>query len=148
MATRKKRIPAISLTQFMAIVTATIALTLLFGFAYKMTTFAQIRQHAEKLQRELEEVRAEHARLVALKEYVQTDEYVEKIAREELNWGRYGDTAVMVRQVPGPTKVSPVQPTARAGGEEPTVPQWQAWHAIFFGDSPPMFGLSIDLLSW
>jgi cell division protein FtsB len=139
MATRKKRIPVISLTQFVAIVTATIALTLLFNFATKINTYAQIEREATRLQERLDNIRAEHESLLARREYVQSNEYVEKIAREELNWIRFGDNPVMIKTPPQPlptlsTSLSPTPPS------EPTGLQWSLWWATFFGDTPPIYG--------
>jgi cell division protein FtsB len=139
MAARKKRAPVISLTQFVAIVTATLALTLLLGFAYKMNTYAQIKLEAENLQRRLERVRAEHETLNDRKVFVQSNEYVEKIAREELKWSRRGDQMVSVHTLPAPTPVP--APTLQAGSvAEPSVPQWQAWQEVFFSNTRPIYG--------
>lgn len=134
MAARKKRIPVISLTQFVVIVTATLLLLLLFGFTYKMSSYSQVKQEAERLQARLEEARAEREILLTRRAYVQSDAYVEKVAREELKWGRRGDRLVNVRILSSPTPT----PSPRSEFEEtaePTAPQWEAWWEVFFGKS-------------
>ena len=139
MAARKKRVPAISLTQFVAIVTVTLVLTLLFGFAYKMNSYARIRLEADHLQERFERVHAEHEALKARKIFVQSNEYVEKVAREEFKWSRYGDRLVSVETLPAPTPF----PTAlfqSVPASEPTVPQWNVWWKAFFGDTLLSYG--------
>ncbi len=134
MAARKKRIPVISLMQFMVIVTATLLLLLLFGFTYKMSSYAQVKQEAERLHERLEEARAEREILLTRKAYVQSDAYVEKVAREELKWGRHGDRLVSIRPLstPAPTATPRLKAEEAA---EPTVPQWEAWWDVFFGEA-------------
>ena len=134
MAVRKKRVPVISLTQFVAIVTATLALTLLFGFAYKMNSYARIRLEAGRLQARYERTHAEHETLKARKLYVQGNEYVEKVAREEFKWSRYGDQLVSVKSLPAPTPF-PASAFQSVPSSEPTVPQWQSWRKVFFADA-------------
>jgi len=139
MATRKKRIPVISLTQFVAIVTATIALTLLFNFATKINTYAQIQREATRLQLRMDNIRVEHESLLARREYVQSNEYVEKIAREELNWIRFGDNPVMIKTPPQPLS-TPSPSSSPTLPSEPAGLQWSHWWATFFGDTPPIYG--------
>ena len=140
MAARKKRVPVISLTQFVAIVTVTLALTMLFGFAYKMNSYARIRLEADRLQARFERVHAEHEALKARKLYVQSDEYMEKVAREEFKWSRYGDRLVSVKTLPAPTPF-PTSLLQSVPSFEPTVPQWKSWWKVFFGDTLPTYGL-------
>ena len=139
MAARKKRVPVISLTQFVAIVTVTLALTMLLGFAYKMNSYARIRLEADRLQARFERVYAEHEALKARKLYVQSDEYVEKVAREEFKWSRYGDRLVSVKTLPAPTPF-PTSLLQSVPSSEPTVPQWESWWKVFFGDTLPTYG--------
>ncbi len=134
MAARKKRIPFLSLMQFVVIVTATLLLSLLFGFAYKMSSYAQVKQEAEQLQGRLQQTQLEREMLLTRKAYVQSDAYVEKVAREELKWGRRGDRLVSVRTVAAPVPTPPLTPPAQEPSE-PTVPQWEAWRDVFFGES-------------
>lgn len=134
MAARKKRIPVISLMQFMVIVTATLLLLLLFGFTYKMSSYAQVKQEAERLHARLVEAQAEREMLLTRKAYVQSDAYVEKVAREELKWGRRGDRLVSVRTFSVPT-ATPSPRFKPQEAVEPTVPQWEAWWDVFFGET-------------
>ena len=134
MAARKKRIPVISLMQFMVIVTATLLLLLLFGFTYKVSSYTQVKQEAERLHARLEEAQAEREILLTRKAYVQSDAYVEKVAREELKWGRRGDRLVSIRPLSTPAPTATPRFKAEEAAE-PTVPQWEAWRDVFFGEA-------------
>ena len=139
MAARKRRVPGISLLQFGAIVTATLALSLLVGFAYKMNSYAQVRERAQLIQERHDEVQAEHDWLLARKAYVQTNEYAEKVAREEFRWSRYGDQLVSVHMLalPTPTPIPTATSPASNTPGSPTVPQWEAWYRLFFRSQFP-----------
>jgi cell division protein FtsB len=141
MATRKIRTPFITPIQFAAVVTITISLTLLVGFAYKISSYEQIKREAQRLQDKLERAQAEHQALLTRKEYVQTDAYVEKVAREELNFGRFGDTVVMVKNVPDPAPVPvPAAADQSDGLLEESGSEWRAWYELFFGEPPEAYG--------
>lgn len=134
MATRKKKTLLITPIHFAAIVTSTISLILLVGFFYKMSAYEQVKQDAARIQEKLERVQAEHEQLIVWRDYVQTDEYVERVAREELNWGRPGDTIIRVKTIaPLATSTSPESPGPDHA--EPVGPQWTAWFDVFFGQS-------------
>jgi cell division protein FtsB len=141
MATRKKRTPIITPIQFAAIVTVTISLTLLVGFAYKINSYEQIKQEAQRLQDKLERVEADNQALLTRKAFVQTDAYVEKVAREELNFGRFGDTVVMVKNVPAQRAGADLMSGPDAGETAAaTSPPWRAWYELFFGEPPEAYG--------
>jgi len=141
MATRKKRTPIITPIQFAAIVTVTISLTLLVGFAYKISSYEQIKREAQRLRDKVERVQAENQALQARKDFVQTDAYVEKVAREELNFGRFGDTVVMVKNVSTQGLGAGLLPSPEAGASAAsTSPPWRAWYELFFGEPPEAYG--------
>jgi cell division protein FtsB len=141
MATRKKRTTIITPIQFAAIVTVTISLTLLVGFAYKINSYEQIKQEAQRLQDKLERVEADNQALLARKAFVQTDAYVEQVAREELNFGRFGDTVVMVKNVSAQKVEAGLLSSPDAGESAVTTsPPWQAWYELFFGQPPEAYG--------
>lgn len=139
MATRKKRIPLITPIQFAAIVTTTISLILVIGFAYKMTAYEEIKQNAARIQLKWERTQAEQRDLIARKAYVQMDAYIEQVAREELNWGRRGDTIIRVKAINNRPAATP-EAVAERAVVVPIGPQWNAWYDVFFGALPKAYG--------
>jgi cell division protein FtsB len=139
MATKKKRLPLITPIQFAAIVTSTISLILLIGFFYKMAAFEEIKKDAARIQQKWERAVAEHEDLTVRKTYVQSDAYIEQVAREELNWGRPGDTIIRVKSINSRPKATP-EVTEDVPASAAIGPQWQAWYDVFFGELPQAYG--------
>ncbi len=102
MAGKKDSIP-ISLTQFMTIIALVITVYFIVDFSDKALASYRIRRIEARLIQEIEEEKAERRRLEERLKYVQTDEYVERVAREELRWGKPGETLVIVPTPPQPT---------------------------------------------
>ncbi len=145
MATRVKRSGIISFTQFVAIIVAIVALSLVIDFGRKAAINYRIQQEVDRLEQEVAAARQEQQRLLALKAYVQTDEYVEKAARQELRWSRPGETVVIVRPIvrqatPPP---QPVRPSTEPSGAKSC---WREWWALFFDSSPADFMALFEFL--
>lgn len=91
----------------------------------------QQRQEETRLKQEIELERAKYDALKAQKAYLQSDEYVEKVAREQLNLIKSGERAVVVL---APTPVggvaSEVSPKLKMAESRPN---WQRWWDLFFG---------------
>jgi len=125
-------------TQFIAIIVITISLFLVIDFGRRTAASYQIRDEAARLEQEVAAAHAYHAALEARLSYVQSDAYVEEVARTRLKWAREGETVVVVMATPQAASQS-------ASGDQPPstnglVPQspWQAWWLLFFGTLPPM----------
>jgi len=99
----KKGNIAISFTQFMTIIALVVTVYFIADFSDKALASYRIRRIEAGLIQEIEEEKAERQRIEERLKYVQTDEYVERVAREELKWGKPGETLVIVP--------SPQQPT-------------------------------------
>jgi len=78
-----------------------------------------------ELQARATQVWAEHATLEACKAYVQTDQYVERAAREKLKMARPGEVVVVVV---GTRESVPLQSTVQAT-PAPTEGSW--WKSLF-----------------
>jgi cell division protein FtsB len=131
--TRHRTVP---FTQIVIIVVATMAISMIVDFGRKATANYRVRREETRLEQEIAAERAQHEALLARREYVQMDEYIEQVAREELKWVKSGEIVV----VPVPINRKPL-PTPEAS-PTPTQPlqreyQWQEWWALFF-DRPPM----------
>lgn len=135
---KKKRGSQFPFTQFVAIVVITISLFLVVDFGRRTAASYQVKSEVTRLEKEVAAVRAQHAALEARLAYVQSDEYVEEIARTQLKWAREGETVVVVMATP--QAVLPASPSAQAAstdGVESYSP-WHAWWFLFFDGPPPM----------
>jgi cell division protein FtsB len=133
---KTKRNRTVPLTQIITIVVATMAISMIVDFGRKAAANYRIRREEIRLEQEIVAERAQHEALLASREYVQTDEYVEQVAREELKWVRPGEVVVVPvplhREALPTVEASPI-PVKPLPGES----HWQEWWDLFF-DRPPM----------
>ena len=131
MAAKIKQPGLISLAQFVAVVIATIVLSLVIDFGRKAATNYRIQQERDRLEQEVIAAQAEYQRLLQRKAYVCTDEYVEKVAREELKWARPGETVMVIKTRPLRVTLLPSPPP-----QPPPVAKkashWPEWWALLF----------------
>ena len=134
---KAKRRRTVPFTQIITIVVATMAISMIVDFGRKATANYRIRREETRLEQEIAAERAKHEALLARREYVQTDEYIERVAREELKWVRPGETLVVpvpLNRQPPPTPQTPPAPTEPLPRES----HWQEWWTLFFDRPPPM----------
>lgn len=74
----------------------------------------------QQLQREIEELRAQEAELVAIREYLQTEEYIEGVARRVLGLVQPGETLIIVS-----SSVTPVPTSEGAQSEDERRTWWE-----------------------
>ncbi len=135
---KKKRGFQFPFTQFVAIVVITVCLFLVIDFGRRTASNYQIKAEESRLEAELADSQRQRADLQARLTYVQSDAYVEEIARTQLKWAREGETVVVVMATPQAEPQAPAdgQPAA-INGVIPGSP-WQAWWLLFFGVLPPI----------
>ncbi|MBM4463956.1 MAG: hypothetical protein FJ014_00040 [Chloroflexi bacterium] len=93
-ATIKKR-SGVSVTQFVALVVATVVLSLVVGFGRKVALYRHLQLEEARLDRGIEYEEARRNYLEWLKGYVQTDQFVESWARREWKLVKPGETGVV-----------------------------------------------------
>jgi cell division protein FtsB len=82
----------------------------------------QLRGQETQLRAQLTQMDQDHAQLLALRDYLQSDEYVEDVARRQLGLVRPGETLVVVSQADTvPTGSASPPPT----GATPGAPWWK-----------------------
>ena len=135
---KKKRSPQFPLTQFIAIIVITISFFLVVDFARRTATVYRIKNEAARLEEEVAAVRSHRQALQARLSYVQSDAYVEEVARTQLKWAQPGETVVVVMATPQAV------PSPSPGGNQrvvtnttPPESPWQAWWLRFFDIPPP-----------
>jgi cell division protein FtsB len=135
---KKKRQRTVPFTQIITIVVATMAISMIVDFGRKATANYRVRNEERRLEQEIAAEGAKHQALLAHRAYVQTDEYVEQVAREELKWVKPGEIVVVpvpLESKPLPTPETPPAPTELVQREA----HWQAWWSLFFDRPPPEF---------
>ena len=133
---KAKRHRTIPFTQIVTIVVATMAISMIVDFGRKAAANYRVQREEIRLEQEIAAERAKYETLLVRREYVQTDEYVEHVAREELKWVRPGEIVVVpvpLSRKPLPTPETTPALTRPLQAES----HWPEWWALFFY-RPPM----------
>lgn len=93
--------------RFWALLAAAFALYMAVSYATGFWHIWRLEREIARVRAELQRLEAENAALQAQLSYMQSDEYIEKVAREELGLVMPGETAVVV--------AAPVTDTSRVG---------------------------------
>lgn len=122
-----------TVAQFVAIIALSISVFLVIDLGRRAAANYRVHREAERLSREVELARQEQVILKEQLAYVQSDLYIEEVARRDLKWARPGETVMVV--MPTPEAVL-MQPQAEINPiNAPPVAQTpaQAWWYVFFG---------------
>lgn len=87
-----------------------------------------LQQHIHALRADIAARESRIQELQRLREYVATDAYVERVAREKFNYQKLGERVVVVPQAPSPSP-APLLPS----GEDPGLSPARAWFLHLFG---------------
>jgi cell division protein FtsL len=128
---KKQQRLGIPFTQVIAIIAVVVALFLVVDFGRRAAANYQMNSEVIKLEQEVAAEKERQQRLLAEKTYVQSDAYIEKVAREELKWGRRGEVQVILMLTPQAPPASP--PEASPQETAPPKEHWQEWWDFFFG---------------
>jgi cell division protein FtsL len=107
----RKRLPGISAGRVILFAAGCMVIYFLATGAANLVRSEQLNDQETRLQAEIDDLESRYNRLTALEQYLNSDEYIEAIAREQLGLVKPGETAYIV---------IPTQPTPTpAPGEEP-----------------------------
>ena len=134
---KRVRTSHISLAHLVAIIIVGLSVFLIVDFGIKAAELFQANQQARDLENELNRQHSIRQTLQKRLDYVQSDAYVEEVARNELRWSLPGDTMVVVMSPPPEAPVSPEAAQPRAGSATPPAPSWVNWWSLFFDGAPP-----------
>jgi cell division protein FtsB len=131
----------LSSLQIMFAAILAIGLILAINFSTRITSNRSQREIFAQVELEVEQLMAEQATLIAERDYVQSDVFVEQWARGEGKMVRAGEVLVV--------PLVPVNPEIQATVAPPTYVEvqtsppkpenWMLWWALFFDSSPPNF---------
>jgi cell division protein FtsB len=127
-----KNPPLITGTQFVAIVILTISIFLIIDLGRRATAQYHVSQAEKLVQAEIDSERDLHNRLLAQRDYVASDAYVEEWAREQAHMIRPGDQPVILVTTEAPR--APLRVTAPQASPAAEVPNWYHWWELFFGE--------------
>ncbi len=120
-------VPAISRARLVMLAVLVPAVLLFYGFVQQSIVEQRIEQRAEAIRAEIRRLQEERTELTGWIAYYQTDDYIERAAREKLNMVRPGDVLVVVvrEQTPAPTPAPTPTPTPL--GPVGYWPRWLDW---------------------
>lgn len=126
-----------SLAQLLSVLACTLVVFFVISFVGKALEAYQLRRQVNLLEAQVKALENEEAALEDQLEYVRSDAYVEKVAREQLKWSRPGETIFLpLPRLANTLQVVPpsAAPTSPASG---TTPRWQShwpeWWSLLSG---------------
>jgi cell division protein FtsB len=119
----------------------------LFSFVNQVIRQAQLEQFREEVRADVARLKTENAVLAQSVDYVESNDYAEQIAREQLGYARAGDTVLMPTypdQVVSNTITTAITNTlnlAPTPATPPTIvaatePNWMRWWRMLRGTTP------------
>jgi len=91
-----RHLPRISATRLTVVIAAVAVVYFLVAGAFNTVRSHQWRQQESQLRSEIQDLQSRYQRLEALKEYLNSDEYIETVAREQLGLVRPGEIGFVV----------------------------------------------------
>lgn len=113
------------------IILVVLILSLLVSFTHQVIRSNRLEAQRVQLEAEVATLEAETRYLEGAVDYVESDAYVERVAREQLGYAQDGDV-VLVPQFVNPTPV-PATPTPVPVALAPAEPNWWLWWQGVFG---------------
>lgn len=108
-----KRLPKISAGRIVLAVTALVVAYFLVGGAFNAVRSQQLRDQKGQLRAEVQGLQQRYRELEALQRYLDSDEYIESVAREQLGLVRRGETGIVAI----PSQPSPIPEPGTADPE-------------------------------
>jgi len=116
--------------RIIVIVLAVILVFLLLDFNQRMVLLTKLRGQEKELQQEYEQLEATRNSLKTEIAYANSDDAVEKWAREEAGMIQEGDVPIVLLPPSNPIPTA----TPAAEGTIDEIEKWEIWQELFFGD--------------
>jgi cell division protein FtsB len=131
-ATRKRKNIELPVAQFIAVIVFSISVFLIIDFGRRAATGYRVYREEKRLEAQLEAAKQTREILLARKEYVKTDTYIEEVARNELKWSKPGETVIVVMTTPGIVSSSPASTNRLVLNDSVDNTPLHAWLILFF----------------
>ena len=118
------RLPRLSLTRIVVLLAVGVVGYLLFSAVGDTLLSLRLSNDQEQLERQIADLQHQHDRLQEVRDYLQTDSYIEGVARRVLGLVRPGETLVVVSSSATPTPVP-------APGADPQVDTQSWWERLY-----------------
>lgn len=125
----KKNKPLGRFGRVVAIVAATLVVSLLADFAQKTLDTYRLNRQIQALELEVDAARAENQALKERLAYAATESFIEEAARESLRWVKPGEVPVVILAVEGEAASAPTLQSQNPGAAS----YWQLWWELLFG---------------
>ena len=135
--TKKKRQGIVSLPKVITVVTLTMVAILTVDFGRKALDNYRIQHQVEWLRQRVDQEKQTHEELTATLDYVNSDAYVEKIARERLKLVQPGKTSVVVVLEPAESLPGSDDLYAAQATQSEPAPYWRQWADLLLGAEQP-----------
>jgi cell division protein FtsB len=119
------RLPRLSLTRVVILLAVGVVGYLLFSAVGDTLLSLRLSSDQQRLEQQISDLRQQHDRLQEIRDYLQTDAYIEGVARRVLGLVRPGETLVIVS-----SNVTPA-PAATPGADAKT--DTQSWWERLYG---------------
>ena len=116
--------------RIIVIVLAIILVFLLLDFNQRMILLTKLRGQEKEIQQEYEQLEATRNSLKTEIAYANSDDAVEKWAREEAGMIQEGDVPIVL--LPPSNPIATATPAAEVTVDE--IEKWEIWQELFFGD--------------
>lgn len=134
----RKRTGQLSGVQVMFAAILAIGLLLAINFSSRIAAGQPLLEAYSRAQSEIELLKQEQGRLIAERDYAQSDAYVERWARDEGKMVRDGEVLIVPVPIVDNTQPTPVAEPSVAIETTPPPPEpWRIWWALFFESAPP-----------
>ncbi len=138
---KKKRSSIISGVQVMFAAILSIGLILTINFSSRIAAGQPLQEAYKRVLEEIAQLEAEQTDLTTLRDYVQSDAYVEAWARADGKMIRPGERLII--PVPSGTSFEPTPAPLVSVDDVRTTPDepdsWMLWWQLFFDSPPPDF---------
>lgn len=116
-------LPRVSFLRVVVLVAAALVAYLLFAAGGDYLQSRQLQAEEKGIRQEIAELQGEHEKLLAIRDYLYSDEYIEGVARRILGLVRPGETLVVVTS----SEASAGPAEEQADGADPAEQDSEGW---------------------
>ncbi len=136
----RKRSGQLSGVQIMFAAILAIGLFLAIGLSQRITAGQPLQDAYDRVAGEIEGLRQEQGELLATRDYVQGDAFVERWAHDEGKMIRTGEVLIIPVPSSGAAAPTPIPEVDVPVETTPPEPEpWMLWWGLFFDSPPPQF---------